>query len=617
MNAKSARACFALAVLGLLLAPRLEAYAFLTGKGWATVPNFQVDDRGMPSVNDADHGVGRVLSAITAWNGAGAGLLFTAQAATTGGSFAMGDGIPTLNFEGCGGDTCIALTLFVQAPNGDIVDADIISERDFLVQGNLTNRWTVVGEGPESNDQGQERCVQELYLDGVMVHEMGHALGMAHSSVVGATMFPAPQDCTNTLDYLSLEADDIAGIQTLYAQTDRFPFASFGFSCAGQTCTFDGSGSTDDHGISAYAWSFGDGGTGSGVTASHTFANGVYSVQLIVTDTGGQTASATRQVTVPDPPPTASFTFHCAGLACSFDGSGSTDNASITSYAWTWGDGGSGAGLTPNHTYGAPGTFSVTLTVTDNSGGTGSATQTAAVHFPFHTAGVYNSATGEFRLRLGHEENANELKASITGATGLPVAGDWNGDGVQTVGLFNANAATFYLRDSNTNGPPTQTIAWGSKTAKTVAGDWEHKHKDLVGVYEPATGTFRLRASNGTAIVFTFTGAASTWLPIAGDWNCDGTDTVGLYDPATSTFRLRNSNSSGGADLTFVFGTPGVGLLPVAGDWDGDGCDSIGVYNPATATFSLRNQNSSGASDHTFTFGPAGALPLAGDWDGI
>ncbi|MGD8322305.1 MAG: S8 family serine peptidase, partial [Gemmatimonadota bacterium] len=78
----------------------------------------------------------------------------------------------------------------------------------------------------------------------------------------------------------------------------------------------------------------------------------------------------------PPPPPAglaASFTYSCSGLDCLFDGSGST--GSITSYAWDFGDGGTGSGATLSHTFGGSGSFDVTLTVSDGTG-TASATQT-------------------------------------------------------------------------------------------------------------------------------------------------------------------------------------------------------------------------------------------------
>ncbi|WP_237062021.1 PKD domain-containing protein [Microbulbifer zhoushanensis] len=69
--------------------------------------------------------------------------------------------------------------------------------------------------------------------------------------------------------------------------------------------------------------------------------------------------------------PVASGSGNCDGLGCSFDGSASTDaDGSIASYAWDFGDGSNGSGVTPSHTYAVSGTYTVTLTVTDDQGAT-------------------------------------------------------------------------------------------------------------------------------------------------------------------------------------------------------------------------------------------------------
>ncbi len=167
------------------------------------------------------------------------------------------------------------------------------------------------------------------------------------------------------------------------------PTASFTFNCTDLGCTFDGSGSSDSDGtITGYAWNFGDGATGSGVTTSHTYATeGTYTVTLTVTDNDGATGSSSQSVTVTagstNEPPTASFTFSCTDLGCTFDGSSSSDSdGTITGYAWNFGDGATGSGVTTSHTYAAGGTYTVTLTVTDDGGATDSTSQSVTVTEP-------------------------------------------------------------------------------------------------------------------------------------------------------------------------------------------------------------------------------------------
>lgn len=161
------------------------------------------------------------------------------------------------------------------------------------------------------------------------------------------------------------------------------PVASFTSNCVGMTCSFDASASTDDTSIASYQWSFGDGATATGVTPSRTYSSsGMYTATLTVTDGQGVTNVTTRTVAI-NQAPTAAFTQSCTSHDCAFDSSGSSDtDGSIVSYAWTFGDGSTSTAVSPSHTYVAAGTYSVTLTVTDNSGATGSVTQSVQVNDP-------------------------------------------------------------------------------------------------------------------------------------------------------------------------------------------------------------------------------------------
>lgn len=83
--------------------------------------------------------------------------------------------------------------------------------------------------------------------------------------------------------------------------TDRLPVASFTSRCPAGRCTFDASGSTDDHGIVSYAWNFGDGSapvTTTSAIVTYSYPRGTYTITLVVTDGAGQTGQTQRIRTV-------------------------------------------------------------------------------------------------------------------------------------------------------------------------------------------------------------------------------------------------------------------------------------------------------------------------------
>ena len=156
---------------------------------------------------------------------------------------------------------------------------------------------------------------------------------------------------------------------------------------AGVAVTFDGSGSSDPDGnIATYDWDFGDSTTGSGATPTHTYsADSIYNVTLTVTDDAGAADSDATAAAISSgnqsPVADANGPYTgAAGEVITFDGTGSSDpDGNIVAYDWDFGDGNTGTGATPTHTYGADDSYSVTLMVTDDIGATASDGTTASI----------------------------------------------------------------------------------------------------------------------------------------------------------------------------------------------------------------------------------------------
>ncbi|TFV90711.1 PKD domain-containing protein [Blastococcus sp. CT_GayMR16] len=250
----------------------------------------------------------------------------------------------------------------------------------------------------------------------------------------------------------------------------------------------------------------------------------------------------------PNPAPVADFTSTVNGLTVDVDGSASTDNGSIASYAWAYEGGGSDTGVTASHTFGATGTYDVTLTVTDNQGATNSVTKEVSVTAP--PANVPPNAA--------FTSTVNNLNVTVNGTTSSDSDGQinsyaWNfGDGGTATGATPAphayaTAGTYTITlvvtddDGATDDATAQVAVSAPAGPVVVAADAFNRTgtnglgtADTGGAWTALYGSTRQSVNNG---VGTFSLAAGTqaasYLNSVSETGVDLTSTVWLGQQAT------------------------------------------------------------------------------------
>jgi len=257
--------------------------------------------------------------------------------------------------------------------------------------------------------------------------------------------------------------------------------ASFTYSpsspATGEQVTFTASASGGTVPYS-FSWNFGDGSTGTGSSATHSYVTaGTFTIILTVMDSGSpqQTATSQQSITVVNPPPpalTASFTFSPSnpnvGQTVSFTGSASGGTPPYSS-SWSFGDSATASGSSTIYSYQAPGSYTVVLTVADSGGQTASSTDTVIVSNPPPAALTATFSYAPASPLVGRQVM---FTASANGGT-IPYSFSWSfGDGsinsgstathvYSSAGTFNV---TLIVTDS---GSPQQTA--NSQQSVTIA----------------------------------------------------------------------------------------------------------------------------------------------------
>jgi hypothetical protein len=288
----------------------------------------------------------------------------------------------------------------------------------------------------------------------------------------------------------------------------------------------------------------------------------------------------------------------------------------------------SGASITPTGNFSwlpteeqGPGTYSITVVVTDSGGLTDSQVVQVNVQEVGGGGGGGGGGTNPF---TSIETNAGFWRlyhgpAQVAGFYfGNPgdygFMGDWNCDGIDTPGLYRRSDGYVYLRNSNTQGVADIAFFFGNPGDLPLAGDFDNNGCDTVSIYRPAEGKFYIMNHLGAgdaglgAADFSYYFGNPGDAPFMGDWNGDGIDTPGLRRNSDGFVYLRHSNTQGVGEEVYFYGDSGDVVF--TGDWDNDGDDTLGLYRPSNGTVYLRNTNTTGVADTTVVVG--GGMQAAG-----
>ena len=153
-----------------------------------------------------------------------------------------------------------------------------------------------------------------------------------------------------------------------------------------------------------------------------------------------------------------------------------------------------------------------------------------------------------------------------------------------------------------------------SASMLALAGDFNGDGCDTVGLYQQSTGRFFVSNELGADFEvleheFSYYFGDPGDKPYAGDFDGDGVDTLGLHRESTGFVYFRDTHTQGFADSEFFYGIPDDRLA--SGDFDGDGTDTLVVFRPSEQKLYFRNSNTLGVADVEFQFGYDHWIPVS------
>lgn len=572
---------------------------------------FRVNPSGAPNSQIVDD----MNLAMSAWSSVGASALRVTNGGSTSGCGLMtADGENTISFNNCDNYSPFSPSAG-QSCSGILAAAGIVSYS--ASQTKVINGVTFyrafeanVSFNPYASCYFGNSCnVRE-----VATHEMGHALGLGHSSDPAATMYAYAHFDGRCA---SLRSDDENAIKFIYPGTSQPAPLIIATSTlpAGQYGVFYSQSLVGSGGTTPYNWSLVGGAAPSGLnlTSGGTISGtpssgGTFSFTVRLTDAAFQTAQKTLSISVtggatptPTPTPKPSPT--------------PTPKPSPT----------------PTPKPSPTPTPTPTPTPKPSPAPTPTPTPTPTPQPPTGSRARFGDFDGDGRADLAVWRGSTGLWQILNSSSGgtqgvqfrelslgsdhIVVPGDYDGDGRIDSAVWRPSDGSWFIVYSSNGSQTIKKLGGGGD--RPVPADYDGDGKTDLAVWRGSTGYWSIvQSSDGATRSSQWGSAAEAYgdIPVPGDYDGDGKADIAVWRSTTGYWFIVSSST--GSSSARLLGT--TGDRPVPADYDGDGMTDIAVWRGASGYWYIRknSQRITTIIRWGMSSSPYRDLPVPADYDG-
>lgn len=235
--------------------------------------------------------------------------------------------------------------------------------------------------------------------------------------------------------------------------------------------------------------------------------------------------------------------------------------------------------------------------------------------FGFPVAGDFygdgnNSPTifsnGRWISRLANGQDWLEERWGLNGD--VPVACDYNGDGITDYAIFRPGDASWYLLIQNKLKQQVRALYWGEQEDIPVPADYDGDAVCDIAVWRPSSGEWYILFADGSVKITSWGQEGD--VPVQADFDGDAVADIAVWRPGTGQWNILTDEDA----LVINWGLSTD--QPVQGDFNGDGRHDLAVWRPESGLWAALPISNFGERPFIEQFGLNGDLPL-GSWKGL